>query len=63
MERAFCSKCGAGIWIRPAPQSGEKPEKTNLKAGLFDRNEICFPTSENWLKVSLIEDAWSVMIA
>ncbi|KXT09431.1 hypothetical protein AC579_2520 [Pseudocercospora musae] len=41
---------GAGIWIRSFTKEGEEPQRTNLKAGLFDRNEICGPTMENWMK-------------
>lgn len=50
-ERAFCEQCGAGIWIR---KIDDKTEKTNLKAGLFERSEICGPSMENWMKVCVL---------
>lgn len=46
MERAFCDQCGAGIWIRSV-----EGDRTKLKAGLFERKDICGPTMENWMKV------------
>ncbi|EME40114.1 hypothetical protein DOTSEDRAFT_28029 [Dothistroma septosporum NZE10] len=50
MERAWCNNCGAGIWIRQIEEEGKEPERTNLKAGLFERQEVCGPTMENWMK-------------
>lgn len=43
IERAWCDECGYGTWLRKAPNDGNEPEQTYLKAGFFQEGGDSWP--------------------